>query len=287
MHGISPDWLTQFITAALSEDVGTGDHTSLATLPKGAVGRVRCLIKGEGVLAGVEFARAVFAQADASVHFTELLADGTPVGSGDIAFTAEGPTYTLLTCERLVLNVMQRLSGIANQASRAAAACVGTKCRVLDTRKTTPLLRPLEKWAVRIGGSYNHRFGLSDMILIKDNHVDLAGGILPALHATRAYLDRTALPLDVVLEVRTQAELEQALSAIPELRIPQRILLDNYSPDRLREAVAFVAGRVPLEASGGITLDNLSSYAQTGVDFVSMGALTHSVSALDISLKAY
>ncbi len=286
-YGLPSDWLERFIAAALAEDIGSGDHTARATLPPDATGRARCLIKEPGVLAGVAFARAVFAQVDPRVAFTPLLADGARVQPGDIAFTVSGPTYTLLTCERLVLNVMQRLSGIATQARRAADACAGTRCRVLDTRKTTPLLRPIEKWAVTVGGGVNHRYGLFDMILIKDNHVDLAGGVAPALEATRRYLDRTGLGLDVVIEVRTTDELDAALALLPSLGLPQRILLDNFTPDRLREAVSRVGGRLPLEASGGITLDNLPDYAATGVDFVSMGALTHSVRALDISLKAY
>lgn len=286
-YGLPPDWLERFIDAALAEDLGSGDHTSRATLPPDATGRARCLIKEPGVLAGVAFAQAVFARADASASFTPLLADGARVQPGDVAFTVSGATYTLLTCERLVLNVMQRLSGIATQARRAADACAGTRCRVLDTRKTTPLLRPIEKWAVTVGGGVNHRYGLFDMILIKDNHVDLAGGVGPALEATRRYLDRTGLKLDTVLEVRTTAELDAALALLPRLGLPQRILLDNFTPERLHEAVARVGGRLPLEASGGITLDTLADYAATGVDFVSMGALTHSVRALDISLKAY
>lgn len=287
MSGVAPDWLARFIADALAEDVGSGDHTALATLPPDAQGRARCLIKDTGVLAGVAFAQAVFQQADPRAEFTPLLADGAAVKPGDVAFTVAGSTYTLLTCERLVLNVMQRLSGIATMAHRAQQACAGTRCRVLDTRKTTPLLRPLEKWAVSVGGGTNHRFGLFDMILIKDNHVDLAGGVPKALAATRQYLDRTGLRLDVEIEVRSLDELAQALKALPTLGLPQRILLDNFPPERLVAAVSAVAGRVPLEASGGITLDNLAEYAQTGVDYVSMGALTHSVRALDISLKAY
>jgi nicotinate-nucleotide pyrophosphorylase (carboxylating) len=270
------------IRQALQEDIGPGDYTTLAILPQDRPGAARCLIKDTGVLAGVAFAKQVFATVNPSVQFEQLLQDGARVQPGDIAFTVRGSQHTLLTCERLVLNVMQRMSGIATQTRAVVDLLAGTNCRVLDTRKTTPLLRYLEKWAVTLGGGVNHRHGLYDMILIKDNHIDYAGGIVQAIAAAKKYLETNGLALPIVVETRTLDEVELAV-ATPGLT---RILLDNMAPDMLHQAIALIAGRYPTEASGGITLQNVRAIAETGVNFVSMGSLTHSVPSLDISLKA-
>lgn len=274
--------LDQFITDALLEDIGTGDHTSLATIPAGKQGAARLIIKEEGVLAGVEVARAIFKKVDPELSVTVLMEDGVKVSYGDIALTVQGDVYSILTSERLVLNTMQRMSGIASTTSRIVSRLEGTKTRVLDTRKTTPNLRFLEKKAVEIGGGVNHRFGLYDMILIKDNHVDYAGGIKNALTAAREYLKRKSLSLEIEIEVRSIAELEEVLGAGGA----DRILLDNFNYDTLKQAVKLIDGRYPTEASGGIVESEITQYAECGVDFVSMGALTHSVKSLDMSLKA-
>jgi len=239
-------------------------------------------VKEAGVLAGVNLARQIFHHFNPDISMQIILQDGSAIKKGDIAFLVEGPVQSLLTCERLVLNFMQRLSGIATQTSKMVQLLEGTNTRILDTRKTTPLLRELEKMAVRIGGGHNHRFGLFDMILIKDNHVDFAGGITQALNQTRKYLDDKKLDLEIEIEVRNMEELEEALNC----GIASRVLIDNFPPEKMKEAVAFVNGRVKTEASGGITLDNLRQYAETGVDFISSGALTHHIKSLDLSLKA-
>lgn len=276
------DLLDQFITDALLEDIGTGDHTSLATIPAGKQGAARLIIKEDGVLAGVEIALAIFRKVDPELNVTVLMQDGEKVSYGDIALTVEGSVYSILTSERLVLNTMQRMSGIASTTSRIVSRLEGTKTRVLDTRKTTPNLRFLEKKAVEIGGGVNHRFGLYDMILIKDNHVDYAGGIKNALTAAREYLRNKSLSLQIEIEVRSIAELEEVLEAGGA----DRILLDNFDYDTLKRAVKMIDGRFATEASGGIIEEEITQYAECGVDFVSMGALTHSVKSLDMSLKA-
>lgn len=274
--------LDQFITDALLEDIGTGDHTSLATIPAGKQGAARLIIKEDGVLAGVEVALAIFRRVDPELSVTVLMEDGAKVSYGDIALTVQGDVYSILTSERLVLNTMQRMSGIASTTSRIVSRLEGTKTRVLDTRKTTPNLRFLEKKAVEIGGGVNHRFGLYDMILIKDNHVDYAGGIKNALTAARDYLKSKSLSLEIEIEVRSIAELEEVLEAGGA----DRILLDNFDYATLKQAVKLIDGKYPTEASGGIVESEIIQYAECGVDFVSMGALTHSVKSLDMSLKA-
>lgn len=274
--------LDQFITNALLEDIGTGDHTSLATIPAEKQGAARLIIKEDGVLAGVDIALAIFRRVDPELIVTVHIQDGAKVSYGDIALTVEGNVYSILISERLVLNTMQRMSGIASTTSRIVSRLEGTGTRVLDTRKTTPNLRFLEKKAVEIGGGVNHRFGLYDMILIKDNHVDYAGGIKNALQAAREYLIRQSLSLEVEIEVRSIAELEEVLEAGGA----DRILLDNFEYDDLKKAVKMINGRYPTEASGGIVEDEIAHYAACGVDFISMGALTHSVKSLDMSLKA-
>ncbi len=274
--------IEQIISYALKEDIGDGDHTTLSTVPHDKQGKMALFVKEEGVLAGVDLARQIFHSFNPDISMQIILQDGTKIKKGDVAFVVVGPVQSLLTCERLVLNFMQRMSAIATRTAQMTSMLAGTSVRILDTRKTTPLLREIEKAAVRIGGGMNHRFGLFDMILIKDNHVDFAGGISAALHQAAAYLKERGLELKIEVEVRNMKELEEALNT----GIPFRILLDNFSPDQLREAVSFVNGRAETEASGGITLDNLSEYARTGVDFISSGALTHHIKSLDLSLKA-
>ena len=280
---LTPAALTTFIQTALAEDVGDGDHSALAAIPAEARNRAKLLVKAEGVLAGVALASLIFKQVDAQLTMQVQLEDGARVKHGDVAFTVEGPARSILTAERLVLNCMQRMSGIATYTAHLTAQLAGTKARLLDTRKTTPNFRLCEKWAVLIGGGVNHRYGLFDMIMLKDNHVDYAGGVAAALTATHDYLRRTGRQLPIVLETRTLAEVQQALDAGGV----DRIMLDNMPPAQLREAVALVAGRVPLEASGGITEQTIAEVAGTGVDYISVGALTHSASILDLSLKAF
>ena len=280
---LTPDALTTFIRTALAEDVGDGDHSALASIPAAARNRAHLLVKGEGLLAGVALAPLIFHEVDPQLTLDIKLTDGTPVRHGDVAFTVEGPARSILTAERLVLNCMQRMSGIATHTAHLTSLLSGTKARLLDTRKTTPNFRLCEKWAVLIGGGVNHRYGLFDMIILKDNHVDYAGGIAQAIAATKKYLADTGRQLPIEVETRTLAEVAQALAAGGA----DRIMLDNMSLAQLREAVALVAGRVPLEASGGITEQTIGEIARTGVDYISVGALTHSVKSLDLSLKAY
>lgn len=280
---LTPDALTTFIRTALAEDVGDGDHSALAAIPAAAHNRAHLRVKGEGVLAGVALAELIFAEVDPALQVAVLLPDGSRVRHGDIAFTVEGPARSILTAERLVLNCMQRMSGIATHTAHLTSLLAGTKAKLLDTRKTTPNFRLCEKWAVLIGGGVNHRYGLFDMIMLKDNHVDYAGGIGAAVQATKDYLQATGRQLPIEVETRTLTEVQQALAAGGL----ERIMLDNMSLAQLREAVALVAGRVPLEASGGITEQTIAEIAATGVDFISVGALTHSATILDLSLKAY
>jgi nicotinate-nucleotide pyrophosphorylase (carboxylating) len=272
----------QFITDCLNEDVGDGDHTSLATINAGAQGKAKLLVKDEGILAGVELAIEIMAIVDAGLKPTIFLNDGTKVKYGDIAFEVEGDAQSILKAERLILNCMQRMSGIATKTREIVDLLAGTGTKVLDTRKTTPGMRYLEKWAVRIGGGVNHRFGLYDMILIKDNHVDYAGGIREALEKAHEYLIAENKKLAIEIEVRNLDELEQVL----QTGGVNRILLDNFNFRDLRDAVNIIDGRYVTEASGGITVDNIREYAACGVDYISVGALTHSVKSLDLSLKA-
>ncbi|GAB3239036.1 carboxylating nicotinate-nucleotide diphosphorylase [Hymenobacter seoulensis] len=282
-HYLTPEALTTFIRTALAEDVGDGDHSALSAIPADARNRAHLLIKDEGVLAGVELARHIFREVDTDLHIEVRLQDGARVAYGDIAFTVEGRAQSILTAERLVLNCMQRMSGIATHTAHLVSLLAGTKARLLDTRKTTPNFRMCEKWAVLIGGGLNHRYGLFDMIILKDNHVDYAGGIRQAIEASRAYLTRTGRQLPIEIETRNLAEVQQAV----ETGGIDRIMLDNMAPAQLREAVALVAGRFPLEASGGITEESIAEIAATGIDYISVGALTHSIQSLDMSLKAY
>lgn len=272
----------QFIKNALAEDVGDGDHTSLSTIPAGTQGKARLIIKDTGILAGVELALEIFREVDPELKVNVMLNDGAEVKFGDIAFEVEGNVQSILIAERLVLNCMQRMSGIATTTNEVADILRNTNTRVLDTRKTTPGLRYLEKWAVKIGGGVNHRFGLYDMILIKDNHVDYAGGITNAINNAHDYLQEKGKKLAIEIEVRNLEELEEVL----QTGGVDRILLDNFKFDVLKQAVAMIEGRYITEASGGITVDNVLEYALCGVDYVSMGALTHSVKSLDMSLKA-
>lgn len=271
-----------FIRRALMEDVGDGDHTTLSTIPEDALGKARLLVKQEGVLAGVDIAKRVFAQVDSELKYTQLLHDGSSIKYGDIAFYIEGSSRSITTGERLALNFMQRMSGIATKTSHIQSLIADTKCKLLDTRKTTPCFRFFEKEAVRIGGGVNHRFGLYDMILVKDNHIDFAGGVLPALTKVKEYLNQTGKSLKVEVEARTMDEVKQ----IADSGIAFRVLLDNMSPEQIAVAVQWINGRMETEASGGITEKNIREYALAGVDFVSMGALTHQIQSLDLSLKA-
>lgn len=270
------------IEKALIEDIGEGDHTSLSTIPSDAKGKAHLLVKQNGILSGTELARKVFEKVDPTITMETLMHDGDPIHKGDIVFIVSGPSVSILMAERLVLNFMQRLSGIATTTSRYVEKIKDLKTRVLDTRKTTPLLRELEKKAVVDGGGLNHRFGLYDMILIKDNHVDFAGGIEKAINATQNYLAKNKLNLKVEIEVRNFEELEQVMNHGGV----NRIMLDNFTVASLAKAVKLINGRFETEASGGINLDTIRSYAETGVDFISVGALTHQISSLDLSLKA-
>jgi nicotinate-nucleotide pyrophosphorylase (carboxylating) len=274
--------IDQFILNSLIEDVGDGDHTSLATIPAGTRGKAKLLIKDEGILAGVELAREIFRIVDPDLKLDVFLNDGAQIKYGDIVFEVEGDAQSILKAERLVLNCMQRMSGIATKTRRIVNLLKDTHTKVLDTRKTTPGLRYLEKWAVRIGGGVNHRFGLYDMILIKDNHVDYSGGIKPAIEKARQYIISKNKKLEIEIEVRNLDELQQVL----QTGGINRILLDNFNFADLREAVRVIGGKYATEASGGITIDNIREYAACGVDYISVGALTHSVKSLDISLKA-
>lgn len=274
--------LDEFIQMAITEDVGDGDHTSLSTIPADAIGKARLLVKDTGIIAGIDIAKRVFELVDDRLTFDKLIEDGTAVEFGHVAFYVEGPAQSIVTAERLALNIMQRMSGIATQTHKITQLMAGTKCRLLDTRKTTPGFRFFEKEAVRIGGGVNHRYGLYDMILVKDNHVDYAGGVHNALHLIKNYLEKNERHLKVEVEARSMKEVEEILQE----NIAFRILLDNFKPEQLVDAVKLIDGRVETEASGGITEANVRAYAETGVDYISMGALTHHVKSLDLSLKA-
>jgi nicotinate-nucleotide pyrophosphorylase (carboxylating) len=273
--------MDSLLKLAIAEDLGDGDHTSLACIPAQAQGRMKLLVKEAGVLAGVEAAKRVFAMIDPAVTLTGTLADGTPVKAGDIAFYAEGSVRSMLQAERIVLNIMQRMSGVATQTAVYVKKLDGLKTRVLDTRKTTPGMRLFDKWAVKLGGGENHRAGLFDMILIKDNHIDFSGGIANALNNVQAYLNATNRKLPVEIEVRTLNDIHTVL----RVGGVQRVMLDNFSVADTRKAVELIAGKYETESSGGITLQTIREYAECGVDFVSVGALTHQIKSLDLSLK--
>lgn len=276
-----PDWVDGFIEASLREDVGDGDHSTLACIPAGQTGTFRLLVKQDGVMAGVRLAERIFRHAAGAVEMEIALDDGALAGRGETAFRVTGDVRGLLTAERLALNCMQRMGGIATLTRELSERIAHTGCKLLDTRKTTPLFRMPEKWAVRIGGGVNHRIGLFDMIMLKDNHIDACGGIPQALQRTKTYLESTGRRLPVVVECRTIEDVRQCL----DHREIHRLLLDNMTPDRLREAVSIARGIHATEASGNITAANLVSYAETGVDYLSMGALTHSARPIDMSLK--
>ena len=270
------------IENALREDVGEGDHSSLACIPITAHGKAKLLVKDTGIVAGVEFAKRVFEKVDPEMKMEVLFQDGSRIKPKDIVFYVEGSSQSILKAERLVLNAMQRMSAIATKTRIFADRLEGTGTKILDTRKTTPGIRALEKWAVKIGGGENHRFALYDMIMLKDNHIDFAGGIETAIAKTRKYLSDKNLNLKIIVEARNINEIQQILKAGGV----DRILLDNFNYDETREAVALINGRCETESSGGITLETAKKYADCGVDFISSGALTHSVHNLDLSLKA-
>ena len=274
--------IDEIIKQALIEDIREGDHTSLSTIPEKSIGKAQLLVKQKGVVAGVDIAERVFRAVDPALKFTEKLEDGSQVNVGDIVFELEGSSISILSGERLALNFMQRMSGIATTTSIYVEKIEGLSTRLLDTRKTTPLLREFEKMAVKFGGGVNHRMGLYDMIMIKDNHIDFAGGIEKAIDACVSYLKEKDLDLKIEIEVRDLKELNLVLRKGGV----HRIMLDNFNVETMREAVQLIDGKYETEASGGINLDTIRGYAETGVDFVSVGALTHQIKSLDLNLKA-
>ena len=275
-------YFDEFIENALKEDIGDGDHTSSACIPPDAIGRAQLLVKEEGILAGVYVAERIFSRLDPGVHIEIFKKDGDPVAPPDIAFVVEGKILALLKAERLVLNIMQRMSGIATTTRRYVNELKGLKTKILDTRKTTPGMRLLEKAAVRTGGGENHRFGLFDMILIKDNHIDFSGGIEQAITRVKKYMARTGKNLDIEIEARSLDDVRTILG----IGGINRIMLDNFSIADTRTAVDLIGGRFETESSGGITFENLRTYAECGIDYISVGALTHQIKSLDLSLKA-
>ncbi|MBD5419017.1 MAG: carboxylating nicotinate-nucleotide diphosphorylase [Bacteroides sp.] len=275
--------IEELLNLAFAEDLGDGDHTTLSTIPADAQGRSRLIIKEEGVLSGVEIAKKVLAKVDPSIKVTVMIEDGAHVKPGDIAFTAEGPVRSLLIAERTMLNIMQRMSGVATMTAKYQKQLEGLHTRVLDTRKTTPGMRMLEKEAVACGGGTNHRIGLYDMILIKDNHIDFAGGIEKAITRANEYCKENGKDLKIEVEVRSLDDIRRVM----EHGGVDRIMFDNFTPELTKEAVALVGGKYETESSGGITIENLRKYGEAGVDFISVGALTHSVKGLDMSFKAY
>ncbi|ARN71075.1 nicotinate-nucleotide diphosphorylase (carboxylating) [Nonlabens tegetincola] len=276
------DELTRIITNALREDVGDGDHSSLSCIPSTATGKARLLVKDNGVIAGLAFAKAVFQQVDPDLKVEFLMKDGDTVKYGDEAFYVSGSSQSILKAERLVLNAMQRMSAIATKTRKFVDVLKGTNTKILDTRKTTPGIRALEKWAVDIGGGVNHRFGLYDMIMLKDNHIDFAGGVVEAIEKTKHYLKDTKKDLKIIVEARSLEEIEKILSVDGVYRI----LIDNFNYENTKKAVALIGDKCLTESSGGITLDTAKNYADCGVDFISSGSLTHSVYNMDLSLKA-
>lgn len=280
---LSQDNIQQFINAALKEDIGEGDHSSLASIPEGTQSQAKLLVKGEGILAGVALAQQIFQTIDPSLHVEVKMKDGDSVSVGDIAFIVRGKAQSILSAERLVLNCMQRMSGIATYTRHLQHLISHTKTRLLDTRKTTPNFRLPEKWAVAIGGGTNHRFALYDMVMLKDNHIDFAGGISQAIRRTQQYLRDNNLDLRIEVETRNLDEVRQVL----EVGGVHVIMLDNMSPAKMKEAVELISGQYITEASGGIDEQTIREVAETGVDFISVGALTHSAKSLDMSLKAF
>jgi nicotinate-nucleotide pyrophosphorylase (carboxylating) len=275
------DEVLQIIEQALREDIGNGDHSSLSSIEKDRISQARLIFKDNGIVAGLNIAYKILKINDPNCTINAYFSDGDYLKKGEIAFDVVGNAQALLRSERLLLNIMQRLSGIASVTNVAANKIKAYKTKVLDTRKTTPNLRVLEKWAVLVGGGMNHRFGLFDMVMLKDNHIDVAGGIVPAIQKAKQYLKENDLDLGIEVETRNLEEVKQALSVLPI----QRIMLDNFNPDLVKEAVGLINGQCETEASGGITLENIEDYATAGVDFISLGMLTHSVKSLDISFK--
>lgn len=275
--------IEDLLNLSFAEDIGDGDHTTLSTIPAEAKGRSKLLIKEKGIVSGVEMAQKVLHKLDPSLKINVLINDGTEVEPGDIVFTAEGSIRSLLMAERTMLNIMQRMSGVATMTKKYQDKLKGTKAKVLDTRKTTPGMRLLEKEAVKTGGGENHRIGLFDMILIKDNHIDFAGGLEKAVRRAKEYCVKNGKNLKIEVEARTIDDVKK-LVEMPEV---DRIMFDNFTPELTKEAVEIVAGKKETESSGGITLENLSEYGETGVDYISVGALTHSVKGLDMSFKAF
>lgn len=275
-------YVDELITLAIKEDIGDGDHTSLCCIPADARGRMRLLCKQEGVIAGIEVAKMVLQRLDPEVEFEQILHDGDRVKPGDVAFYVTGRERSLLQAERILLNIMQRMSGVATQTAVYADRIKDLHTKVLDTRKTTPGMRVLDKMAVKIGGGENHRIGLFDMILLKDNHIDFAGGVRKAVEAAKRYLKEKGKNIPIECEVRTLEDIDEVFAAGGA----DRIMFDNFTPEQTRLAVEKVGGRCETESSGGITLDTLRDYALTGVDFISVGALTHQIKSLDMSLKA-
>lgn len=282
MEYLSEKNLNTFIDSALIEDVGDGDHTTLSTIPADSTGKAKLLVKEEGIIAGIDLAQKIFQRIQPDLVLDVLIEDGQKVKKGDICFIVSGKVHTLLTGERLVLNCMQRMSGIASHTARLINIIEGTGARLLDTRKTTPNFRIPEKWAVKIGGGINHRFGLYDMIMIKDNHIDFAGGIKEAIQSAKNYLKKTGRNLKIEVETRNLEEVKEVL----EEGGVDRILLDNMNLQMLKEAVILVNGKTDTEASGGITEETIRKIAETGVTYISVGALTHTIKSMDLSLKA-
>ena len=274
--------IDEIIDNALREDIGDGDHSSLSCVPVDAIGNAKLIIKDNGIIAGVELAERIFHRFDPKLEVTILIKDGSIVKVGDIALEVKGSSRSILATERLVLNFMQRMSGIATQTNKIVKLLEGCSTKLLDTRKTTPGIRFMEKWAVRIGGGHNHRFALYDMIMLKDNHIDYAGGIPQAIQRTNEYLKSTGKKLKIEVEVRDEDELKQVL----EFGNVDRIMLDNFTPERIKAVLPTIPSIYETEASGGITIDTIREFAETGVDFISVGALTHSFNSLDMSLKA-
>lgn len=274
--------LDEFIRKSLQEDIGDGDHSTLACIPADAQGKANLLVKENGIIAGIEVAKRIYEIVDPALEVVFYKNDGDAIEIGDIVFQVSGSSQSILTSERLVLNCMQRMSGIATQTSQVLRVIEGCHTKILDTRKTTPGIRFLEKWAVKIGGGENHRFGLYDMVMLKDNHIDYAGGIKNAIEKTKKYLIDTNRSLKIEIEVRSLEELQEVI----QIGGVDRIMLDNFTPERLKEALKLIPKSYETEASGGITIDNIRPYAETGVQFISIGALTHSVKGLDLSLKA-
>ncbi|PCJ64929.1 MAG: nicotinate-nucleotide diphosphorylase (carboxylating) [Bacteroidetes bacterium] len=276
-------FVVQLIDLAIAEDIGDGDHSSLGSIPEGTQGQARLLVKDEGVLCGIPLAKHIMERMDSEVAFNQLIEEGAEVKFGDIAFTVKGSVHSILQAERLMLNFMQRMSGIATVTKRLVDKIEGTNAKLLDTRKTTPGLRTFEKYAVKVGGGVNHRFALWDMVMLKDNHNDYAGGITKGVKRTKEYLEAKGKNLKIEVETRNLEEVQEAM----DTGLVDRIMFDNFSPEQMVEGVKLVNGQCETEASGGITGKTIRSYAETGVDYISVGALTHSVKSLDLSLKEF